>query len=81
MKIVTFGQVIIGCDAIKVTGWNVMREPGDPKEATTEQLILGFAIHWAQQRMSDEVKKAVFDVFRENAKKMLAEKPVTGKPN
>lgn len=64
MKINRFGHVIITPTAIKVEGFLIEREPLDPTDATEEQLLLGFAIKWAQDRMAAELKKAVFDVFR-----------------
>ena len=60
MKINKVGEVIITDTMIKVEGWNVECEPGDPSDATPGQLLLAFAIKWAQDRMKTELVKAVF---------------------
>jgi len=69
MKIHKFGTVILTEGPVKVEGWNVEREPEDPSDATTEQLILGFAIKWAQERLTVATNSAILDVFRDAAKK------------
>jgi hypothetical protein len=64
MIINKFGVVIIEKDAIKIEDWQVERESGDPTDATSEQLLLGYATDWALKRLKDELSKAAFDVFR-----------------
>jgi hypothetical protein len=70
MKIHQYGTVTVVNDGpIKVEGWLVEREPEDPANATTEQLTLGFAIHWAKEKFDAAVKSEVLEVFRANARK------------
>jgi hypothetical protein len=69
MKIIKYGTVILSEGPVRVEGWNVEREPEDPTDATDEQLLLGFAIYWAQQRFQAAVASAQMDVFRDLAKK------------
>lgn len=74
MLIKRYGKVIIEQDRIRVEDWLVDREPDkDPEDATNEQLLLGLAIVWARERFETEVKKAVFDVFRDLAKQKRLE--------
>jgi hypothetical protein len=65
MKITRYGTVILTEGPVRVEDWLVEREPEDPTEATTEQLLLEFAIPWAQGRLQDTVNSAMRDVFRE----------------
>lgn len=53
-----------------IEGWLVAREMEDPGEATTEQLLVGFAITWAQERFQEAVNSAAMDVFRERARRL-----------
>jgi len=69
MKINKFGAVTLTEGPVKIEGWNIEREPDDPKDATDEQLLLGFAIHWAHEKLREATKQAAFDVFRKEAKK------------
>lgn len=68
MKIHTFGTVTLTTGPVKVEGWNIEREPEDPIEATDEQLLLGFAINWAQAQLIKATNDAMLDVFRRAAK-------------
>jgi hypothetical protein len=57
MKVITHGVVILSATGpIRVEGWNVEREPDDPADATTEQLLLGVAVHWAREKMNTAVE-------------------------
>lgn len=67
MKIHQFGTVILTEGPVKVEGWHIEREPADPIEATEEQLLLGFAIKWAQERLTIATNAAILDVFRKAA--------------
>jgi hypothetical protein len=69
MKIIKFGTVTLTEGPVNIEGWNIQREPNDPKDATDEQLLLGFAITWAQERLTVAVNSAILDVFRDAAKK------------
>lgn len=71
MKINKYGVVILTEGQPRIEGWNIEREPNDPKDATDEQLLLGFAIKWAEERFRVAVNSQVLDVFRDNAKKKL----------
>lgn len=73
MKIHKFGTVILTEGPVKVDGWNVEREPEDPIDATTEQLLLGFAITWAKERLTAATNDAILDVFRAAAKQKKSE--------
>ena len=70
MKIHKYGTVILTEGRVLVDGWNVEREPDDPQEATNEQLLLGFAIHWAKQRFDAALNEASMVAFR----KMILDK-------
>lgn len=59
MIIKTHGVVIIGEGPIKVEGWNVQREDGDPKDATDEQLLMDVVIKWARDRFNTACNRAV----------------------
>ena len=69
MKIHKYGVVILSEGPVRVEGWQVQREPEDPKDATDEQLLLGFAIHWAKGRFQAALADASMDVFRKLAEK------------
>lgn len=65
MKIIRTGVVIIGEGPIRVENWVVERGPDlDPEDATLEQLLLGYAIHFARTKLEAAVKDASMDVFR-----------------
>lgn len=69
MKIHKYGVVILSeGQPIRVEDWLIEREPEDPADATNEQLLLGFAIHWAKQKFDAAYNSAAMDVFREMAK-------------
>lgn len=65
MKINKFGTVTLreGLPPL-IEGWLVEREPEDPADATPEQLIVGFAIIWAEKRFIAAKNMAILDVFR-----------------
>lgn len=65
MKIHKYGTVTLRQDGPPlVEGWNIEREPEDPTDADDGQLLLGFAITWAQERFRHALNSAVLDVFR-----------------
>lgn len=74
MKIIRYGEITFregqGPD---IHGWLVEREPEDPKDATEEQLILGFAITWAQEKFRLALNMAVMDVFRQRKQEIKNE--------
>lgn len=72
MKIQKYGTVILTTGPVKVDDWIVEREPDDPKDATDEQLLLGFAVKWAQERLTVALNSAILDVFRKQAIQKLA---------
>jgi len=69
MKIIKYGEITFreggGPD---VHGWQVEREPTDPADATNEQLVLGFAVLWAQEKFKIALNSAVIRVLIEKAK-------------
>ena len=71
MKILKYGVVILTEGPVRVENWLVEREPEDPADATEEQLLLGFAIEWAQGRFRAALNDATMDVFRALAQKKL----------
>ena len=78
MRIIKFGSITFReGQAPNVHDWVVEREDADPANATMEQLLLGFAITWAQQQLTRATNSAVLGVFRENAKKK-AQTELTG---
>jgi hypothetical protein len=74
MKIIQYGEITFregqGPD---VHGWLVEREDSDPADATTEQLILGYAIIWAKEKFQLALNSAAMEVFREIARKKQTE--------
>jgi hypothetical protein len=72
MQIKKFGVVILTNGPVRVEDWLVEREPSDPIDATNEQLLLDFAITWAERRfdaaLQDAARKAL-------AKKLFAKLP------
>lgn len=80
MKIHKYGTVILEHgQPVRVEGWNIEREPDvDPAEATDEQLLLGFAIHWAQDTLRGAVNSALLQVFRDRAARLAAESASAG---
>ena len=71
MKIRKYGVVILTAGPVKVEDWIIEREPEDPKDATDEQLLLGFAIHWAKAQLETAIKSSTLDVFRKAAQEKL----------
>jgi hypothetical protein len=73
MRIHAFGTVTLREDQPPlIEGWNIEREPEDPADATDEQLLLGFAITWAQKRFQAALNMAILDVFRREQEKKKA---------
>jgi hypothetical protein len=65
MKIDVYGTVTLrqGAGPL-VEDWRVEREPDDPKDATTEQLLLAYAISWAEERFNQAKQQAQTEVVR-----------------
>lgn len=74
MKIHKYGVVILTAGPVQVEGWQVEREPNDPEDATTEQLLLAFAIHWAQERFKANLNRESMKAFREIVKRKMEER-------
>ena len=70
MKIIKIGTVTFTEGNIKVDGWLFELEPDDPKDATPEQLLLVYAIHWAQEKFKNALQGATRDLI----KRLLAQK-------
>lgn len=64
MKIIKYGTVVLRQEGPLVEGWLVEREPEDPKDATTEQLLLAVAIAWAEEKFNIAKNHAVTDALR-----------------
>ena len=58
MLINKHGVVIITQNKIRVEDWLVEREPTDPIEMTSEQLLVHTATKWALKQLQFEVMKA-----------------------
>lgn len=78
MKIVKYGTVIFReGQAPDINGWLIEREPDiDPADATNEQLLLGFAIHWAEEQFKAAMKSTVMLTLRQMILDSLARKKV-----
>ena len=75
MKIIRYGNVIISEDQpIRVENWLAEREPTDPADATSEQLLLDFAITWAKNKFQAALNREVIGVMRKRAQQNLTEK-------
>jgi hypothetical protein len=46
---------------VRVEGWNVEREPSDPVDATSEQLLLAHAIKWAQAKLNKALLNEIYN--------------------
>ena len=57
MKIAKFGHVIITPETIRIEDWLMTPEPGDPPEATTNEMVAALATAWALQRLQDALEK------------------------
>ena len=65
MKIIKYGTVTITEGPIKVEGWLVEPEDGDP--ALPEQMLLAYAITWARKKFDAEANKAYMIAVKEAA--------------
>ena len=65
MKIIRQGTVTFTGGPVKIEGWNIQRTPEDPEDATNEQLLLTYAIAWAEEQ---------FKIARTNATVLLVRK-------
>lgn len=68
MKVTQFGQVIFTQGDIKIENWRIEREPDDPKDATDEQLLLAYAIHFAQEKFASAMTGATMELIRKLAR-------------
>jgi hypothetical protein len=71
MKVIKHGIVILSEGDVHVEGWLVEREADDPEDATNEQLLLGFAVNWAQERFNAALNNASMDVLRALVKRKI----------
>lgn len=72
MKITQYGTVTLTTGDPHIEGWRFEREPDvDPADATNEELLLGFAVCWAQERFNAALQSAQMDVFRKMVKAKL----------
>jgi hypothetical protein len=68
MRITKFGTITFAeGEGPKIEGWQCEREPDDPAEATTEQLLLGFVITWAKKKFDAAMNDAVMQTLRKAA--------------
>lgn len=78
MLVKQHGVVIFTQGDIKVENWQIEREPDDPKEATDNQLLLAYAVHFAQEKfaqaMQGETKKLIQQLVQRHKEKFLAQK-------
>lgn len=71
MKVNRYGTVTLSEGPIRVDGWLIEREPDDPADATSEQLLLAVAIDWARERFDAAVQNAELNVIRHVLKERL----------
>jgi hypothetical protein len=65
VKITKYGTVTLRQgEGPLIEGWEIEREPDDPKDATPGQLLLAYAITWAEEQFNIAKKHAVTDVLR-----------------
>ena len=65
MIIKKYGTVTFTEGDIKIDGWLIEREDSDPADATNEQLLLAYAIHWAKEKFSQAVQGATLNLMRQ----------------
>ncbi len=64
MKINQFGTITFRQGAgPSIENWQVEREPEDPKDATTEQLLLAYVISWAEAQFNVAKNQAVSEIL------------------
>lgn len=73
MRIITHGVVIISDEKISVEGWNVQREPSDPPQAKTEELLLAVVVEWALAKLQTEVNSESVAALLKEAKRLKTE--------
>lgn len=56
MRVNKYGVVILTEGAVRVEDWEVEHEDSDPADATMGQLLLEFAIPWAQNKLNDAIR-------------------------
>ena len=64
MKINKIGVVVFTDGDIKIEGWQAEREDSDPADATNEQLLLAYAIHWANEKFRQAGQGATLELMR-----------------
>ncbi len=65
MKINQYGTIKFRQGAgPSIENWQVEREPEDPKDATTEQLLLAYVISWAEAQFNVAKNQAVSGVLQ-----------------
>ena len=70
MKINKFGTLtFVEGEGPRIEGWVVERTPEDPEDATMEQLLLGFVLHWGQKKFEAACQSAAILALRELAAK------------
>lgn len=73
MKIIKYGEITFReGEGPDIHGWQVEREDADPADATTEQLLLGFVVLWAQAKFKIAMNSAVIVALIERAQKEKA---------
>ena len=63
MRIKKHGVVILTEGPVRIEGWQVEREPDDPADATSEQLLLDLAIDWAWEKLRTATNRALAETM------------------
>lgn len=73
MIVTKIGNVILGDGPIRVENWLVQREPTDPPQAKTEELLLAHAAEWALKKLQAAVNDASVQAILKESKRLKAE--------
>ena len=73
MIITKVGNVILGDGPIRVENWLVQREPSDPPQATTEELLLALAAEWALDKLQKAVQSESIKALLKESRRIKAE--------
>ncbi len=73
MIVTKLGNVILGDGPIRVDNWLVQREPTDPPQAKTEELLLAHAVEWALDKLTKAVNSESVKALLKESKRLKAE--------
>ena len=73
MIITKIGNVIIGDGPIRVENFLVQREPTDPPQAKSEELLLALAAEWALDKLQKAVQSESIKALLNESRRIRAE--------